>query len=129
MKRTVEEPKKFVKPPMCSWPTVISGCRPFHTSEATTLPTESVMVVRRRLRGEVEMSSEDHELEKDSGFFGCESLQISTRSSTVEIAYARSPDATSTRAVFSRSAAVNLSNIWAQTWAWNCSGVHERDII
>ena len=129
MKRTVEEPKKLVKPPTCSWPMVISGCRPFHTSEATTLPAESVMVVRRRLRGEVEMSSEDHELEKESDFFGCESLQISTCSSTVEIAYARSFDATSMRVVFSRSAAVNLSNILAKTWAWNYSGVHERDII
>lgn len=116
MKRTVEEPKKLVKPPMCSWPTVISGCRPFQISEATTLPAESVMVVRRRLRGVVELSSEDHELEED-GVFGWESLQFSTLSSTVEIAYARSPDATSMRAVFSRSAAANLSNIWAQKGA------------
>lgn len=113
MKRTVEDPNRFVKPPMCSSPTVISGCRPFQISDATRCPEESVMVVRRRLRGVMDKSPEVHELEEDS--FCCASLQISMPSSTVAMEYARSFDATSMRVVFSRSAVVNLSNILAQT--------------
>ena len=113
MKRTVEDPNRFVKPPMCSSPIVISGCRPFHINDAMRCPEGSVMVVRRRLRGVREKSPEDHELEEDG--FSCESLQVSTASSTVVIEYARSLDVTSMRVVFSRSAVVNLSNMLMET--------------
>lgn len=110
MKRTVEDPNRSVRPPTCSSPMVISGCRPFQIIDATGCPDESMTVVRRRLqrKGGAEENFSEQEVQAENSFV-CETMPLSA--GTVTIEYTRAPDATSISAVFNMSAVVNLSSI------------------